>query len=173
MVVPRLAVERGHLTPVHADDPTAELAPDQLEAVCEPTGIARIIAPAGSGKTRVLTERVRHLHRVGVPLDAMVMVAFNKRAQEEMAERTPDLPGLQIQTLNALALGIVNGRNGFRDRGDPGHHHHRDRRAPRDRRAGLDAPPGQHRPDRGLARRAVDGAARPARPGRGGGRVRR
>ncbi len=81
------------------------------------SGIARIIAPAGSGKTRVLTERVRHLHRVGVPLDAMVMVAFNKRAQEEMAERTPDLPGLQIQTLNALALGIVNGRNGFRDRG--------------------------------------------------------
>ena len=117
VVVPRLAVERGHLAPVHADDPTAELAPDQLEAVCEPSGIARIIAPAGSGKTRVLTERVRHLHRVGVPLDAMVMVAFNKRAQEEMAERTTDLPGLQIQTLNALALGIVNGRNGFRDRG--------------------------------------------------------
>lgn len=117
VIVPRLAVERGHLTPVHADDPTAELAPDQLEAVCEPSGIARIIAPAGSGKTRVLTERVRHLHRVGVPLDAMVMVAFNKRAQEEMAERTPDLPGLQIQTLNALALGIVNGRNGFRERG--------------------------------------------------------
>ncbi len=117
VVVPRLALERGRLSPVHADAPTAELAPDQLEAVCEPSGTARIIAPAGSGKTRVLTERARHLHRVGVPLEAMVMVAFNKRAQEEMAERTRDLPGLQIQTLNALALGIVNGRNGFRDRG--------------------------------------------------------
>ncbi|MGZ4728374.1 MAG: UvrD-helicase domain-containing protein, partial [Acidimicrobiales bacterium] len=117
VIVPRLALERGTLAPVHADTPTADLAPDQLEAVCEPTGTARIIAPAGSGKTRVLTERVRHLHRVGVPLDAMVMVAFNKRAQEEMTERTRDLPGLQIQTLNALALGIINGRNGFRDRG--------------------------------------------------------
>jgi DNA helicase-2/ATP-dependent DNA helicase PcrA len=116
VVVPRLSIERGVLLPVHHDQPTAELAPDQLAAVCEPGGKARIIAPAGSGKTRVLTERVRHLHRVGVPLDAMCLVAFNKRAQEEMASRTADLPGLQIQTLNALALAILNGRNGFRPR---------------------------------------------------------
>jgi len=116
MVVPRLSIEREVLSPVHHDEPHADLAPDQLAAVCEPGGKARIIAPAGSGKTRVLTERVRHLHRVGVPLDAMGLVAFNKRAQEEMAARTRDLPGLQIQTLNALALAILNGRNGFRRR---------------------------------------------------------
>ena len=118
VVVHFLAIERGGLSPVHADEPTADLAPDQLAAVCEPGGAARIIAPAGSGKTRVLTERARHLHRVGVPLHAMCLVAFNKRAQEEMTERTRDLPGLQIQTLNALALGIINGRNGFRNRNE-------------------------------------------------------
>ena len=39
----------------------AELAPDQLAAVAHGGGPARIIAPAGSGKTRVLTERLRHL----------------------------------------------------------------------------------------------------------------
>ena len=39
----------------------AELAPDQLAAVGHRTGPARVIAPAGSGKTRVLTERLRHL----------------------------------------------------------------------------------------------------------------
>ena len=53
---------------------------------------ARIIAPAGSGKTRVLTERARYLLRAGVPASAMLLVAFNRRAQEEIVERTPDLP---------------------------------------------------------------------------------
>ena len=35
-------------------------APDQEAAVAHRGGPARIIAPAGSGKTRVLTERARH-----------------------------------------------------------------------------------------------------------------
>lgn len=116
-VVSRIALERGALTPLHALEPTAELAPDQLAAVTDRGGSARIIAPAGSGKTRVLTERARHLVRCGIPVDALCLVAFNKRAQLEMAERTTDLPGLQIQTLNALALAVVNGGRGFRSRG--------------------------------------------------------
>ena len=41
--------------------PDADLAPDQLAAVSHERGGARVIAPAGSGKTRVLTERLRHL----------------------------------------------------------------------------------------------------------------
>jgi DNA helicase-2/ATP-dependent DNA helicase PcrA len=41
------------------------------------------------------------------------LVAFNKRAQEEMRERTADLPGLQVRTLNAIALAIVNGSAPF------------------------------------------------------------
>ena len=113
VIIPLLSLERGHLAPVTAEVPTADLAADQLAAVSEPGARARIIAPAGSGKTRVLTERVRHLRHVGVPIEAMCLVAFNKRAQEEMVDRTPDLAGLQVQTLNALALAIVNGRNGF------------------------------------------------------------
>jgi len=43
----------------------------------------------------------------------MLLVAFNRRAQGEIVERTPDLPGLQVQTLNALGLSILNGTNGF------------------------------------------------------------
>ncbi|HXT19777.1 MAG TPA: UvrD-helicase domain-containing protein, partial [Thermoanaerobaculia bacterium] len=39
--------------------PHADLAADQLAAVSHLAGPARIIAPAGSGKTRVLTERLR------------------------------------------------------------------------------------------------------------------
>ena len=43
----------------------------------------------------------------------MLLVAFNGRAQAEIVDRTPDLPGLQVQTLNALGLSILNGTNGF------------------------------------------------------------
>ena len=71
----------------------------------------------GSGKTRTLTERARHLLADwGLPPAAVCLVAYNKRAADEMAERLPDLPGLQIRTLNALALAIVNGDGPF---GDP------------------------------------------------------
>lgn len=117
-VLPRVAVELGSLTPPGSDGPTAALAPDQLAAVAEPGATARIIAPAGSGKTRVLTERARHLLTTAhLPPSALTLVAFNKRAQEEMRERTRDLQGLQIQTLNALALAVLNGTSGFRSRG--------------------------------------------------------
>lgn len=118
-VVHRVALERGLLVVDAPADPEADLAPDQLAAVAEPGACSRIVAPAGSGKTRVLTERARHLladHHL--PPGALCLVAFNKRAQREMAERTPDLPGLQVQTLNALALAVLNGGHGFVDRGE-------------------------------------------------------
>ena len=50
---------------------------------------ARIIAPAGSGKTRVLTERLRHLLvDRGYEPATVLAVAYNKQAQEEMEART-------------------------------------------------------------------------------------
>ena len=61
-----LRVEHGSLAPAAARiDSAADLAPDQLAAVTHRGGGARIIAPAGSGKTRVLTERARHLLTTG------------------------------------------------------------------------------------------------------------
>ena len=116
-VIPREAVEAGLLSPVCPQVPPAGLASDQLAAVTAREVRARIIAPAGSGKTRVLTERARYLIGAGVPTSAMLLVAFNRRAQEEIVERTPDLPGLQVQTLNALGLSILNGTNGFSHNG--------------------------------------------------------
>ena len=113
-VLHRIALERGRLSPLSDHPCSADLAPDQLAAVSHPGGAARIIAPAGSGKTRVLTERARHLlHGRGIPADAVTLVAFNKRAADEMVERTTDLSGLQIRTLNALGLALVDGRPPF------------------------------------------------------------
>ncbi len=113
-VVPAAHLRIGSLSPLRVGAPEADLAPDQLEAVRHGGGGARIIAPAGSGKTRVLTERVRHLVRDrGVEPSAICMVAFNVRAREEMQERTRDLDGLEIRTLNSLALAILTGRGPF------------------------------------------------------------
>ena len=116
-VLHRVAMEHRSLRPPHGNDTGAELAPDQRAAVTHPDGAARIIAPAGSGKTRVLTERARHLLRQwNLPPSAVCLVAFNKRAQEEMVARTADLRGLQVRTLNAIALAIVNGSAPFAPR---------------------------------------------------------
>ena len=113
-VIHRIAIEHRSLTPFGLNVTAADLAPDQLAAVTHDGGAARIIAPAGSGKTRVLTERARHLlHNWQLPASAVCLVAFNKRAQQEMVQRTRDLRGLQVRTLNAIALAIVNGSTPF------------------------------------------------------------
>ncbi|HEU5081706.1 MAG TPA: ATP-dependent DNA helicase UvrD2 [Acidimicrobiales bacterium] len=109
------SVDAGHLHPVPAwTPPTADLAPDQLAAVSHRGGPARIIAPAGSGKTRVLTERLRHLLADrGHERQLVLAVAYNRKAQEEMAVRTEGL-GARIQTLNALGYEIVGRHVGRR-----------------------------------------------------------
>ncbi len=114
-VVHRVAIGHWSLEPSGDDNSTtADLAADQLAAVTHVTGAARIIAPAGSGKTRVLTERARHLlQRWRLPAGSVCLVAFNKRAQEEMRARTTDLRGLQVRTLNSIALAVVNGTAPF------------------------------------------------------------
>ncbi|MBO0732335.1 MAG: UvrD-helicase domain-containing protein, partial [Acidimicrobiaceae bacterium] len=108
-------VERGRLTvaapPVR---PTAELAPDQLAAVDHRQGPARVIAPAGSGKTRVLTERLRHLLTDRRwEADAVLAVAYNKKAQEQLDARCAGT-GARTRTLNSLGLwilGLARGRS--------------------------------------------------------------
>jgi DNA helicase II / ATP-dependent DNA helicase PcrA len=113
-VLHRVAVEHGSLAPFGSAAATADLAADQLAAVSHSGGAARVIAPAGSGKTRVLTERARHLVADWrLPASSVCLVAFNKRAQEEMSDRIRDLRGVQVRTLNAIALAIVNGSAPF------------------------------------------------------------
>jgi DNA helicase-2/ATP-dependent DNA helicase PcrA len=111
-VVHRVALEHGGLRPLGANDPAGvPLAPDQLAAVAEPRGSARVIAPAGSGKTRVLTERARLLVRGwGLPPAAMALVAFNVRAASEMQARLVDVPGVRVRTLNSLGLRLCGSR---------------------------------------------------------------
>lgn len=102
------SVELGRLTlvppPAH---PRADLAPDQLAAVAHAGGPARVIAPAGSGKTRVLTERLRHLlGDRAYEREAVLAVAYNVKARDEMVERTASFRP-RVQTLNGLGYEVL------------------------------------------------------------------
>ena len=112
-VLHRISLEHGMLQPLGRNDPVGvRLAPDQLEAVAEPGATARVIAPAGSGKTRVLTERARlMLQGWGLPGAAVALVAYNTRAADEMKTRLADVPGVQVRTLNALGLRLCGRRS--------------------------------------------------------------
>jgi DNA helicase-2/ATP-dependent DNA helicase PcrA len=111
-VAHRWGVEAGRLDPTGTAESGAELAPDQLAAVGHRSGAARVIAPAGSGKTRVLTERLRHLvadrHTHPSTISAL---AYNTKAAQEMKDRCADVlsnAGPHIRTLNSIGLWICS-----------------------------------------------------------------
>jgi len=112
-VIHRDAIEAGRLTIDRDGSLHPDLATDQTEAVLHPVGPSRIIAPAGSGKTRVLTERLRYLiGGLGWQAQSVCALAYNKRAADEMVERTRDVRP-HVRTLNSVALAICNGTGGF------------------------------------------------------------
>jgi len=114
-ILPAANIGGGSQRLLRRAQPSAELAADQYAAVTHSGAGARVIAPAGSGKTRVLTERARHLIRDrGIDPRSLCLLAFNVRAREEMQQRTTDLEGLEIRTLNSLALAILRGSGPFR-----------------------------------------------------------
>jgi len=111
------SVWSGRLEPDRHAAPSADLASDQLAAVAHPAGSARIIAPAGSGKTRVLTERLRHLladRRWNG--DVVTALAYNRRAAEEMSSRLADVPSAHVRTLHAFGYEILGRAMGRRPR---------------------------------------------------------
>ncbi len=65
----------------------ARLAPDQQAAATAPPGPVLCVAPAGSGKTTTLVARVAWLVDGGSDPGSVTIVAFNKRAAEELTAR--------------------------------------------------------------------------------------
>ena len=91
------------------------LAPDQRAAATAPPGPVLVVAPAGSGKTTTLVARVAWLVDGGTDPGTVTVVAFNKRAAEELAERVDAAlaplgcePGaVRVRTFHALGREIL------------------------------------------------------------------
>jgi len=79
----------------------------QREAVTAPMGHLLVLAGAGSGKTRVLTNRIAWLNRVeGVSPFGMMAVTFTNKAAREMRHRVEHLLGMSV---SAMWLGTFHG----------------------------------------------------------------
>lgn len=98
--------------------PAARLDPEQNAAVCAGDGVVQVIAPAGSGKTTVLIERVRELRRRGTPADRILCSTFNRDACREIAARLADggLAGVCVRSFHGLGLHILRQEGRLRER---------------------------------------------------------
>ena len=86
-----------------------ELNEDQIAAVNHICGPMRVLAPAGSGKTKTLVNRIVNLINNGVSEHEILALAFNKKAKDEITQRMYDRYGinLEIRTFHSLGNSIV------------------------------------------------------------------
>ncbi len=77
----------------------SELNASQLEAVTYPRNYLLVLAGAGSGKTRVLVNRIAWLLENGVNLDEIFAVTFTNKAAREMISRLETILNKRFQNL--------------------------------------------------------------------------
>src|SRR5262245_32177744 len=85
--------------PVDVADLVADLDQDQRAAVMSGAAPLCIIAPAGSGKTRVLTRRIaRRLVDGSAEAEHLLVVTFTRRAAGELTDRLRGFGGREVVT---------------------------------------------------------------------------
>lgn len=91
-----------------------QLNPEQQQAVTYVDGPCLVLAGAGSGKTRVIINKIAYLiEQVGLPANAIAAVTFTNKAAREMKERVSQsiakekAKGLKISTFHTLGLEVI------------------------------------------------------------------
>jgi len=84
----------------------------QRNAIEQPIRPIRVLAPAGAGKTRTVVNRVIKLLNDGVPAKSILLLAFNRKAREQMiqkltqknlpVEERPGDDGVAVHTFNSF-----------------------------------------------------------------------
>ena len=100
------------------EDLLSGLNPVQREAVLHDEGPLLIVAGAGSGKTRVLTNRIAHLIAEGVSPFEIIAITFTNKAAGEMKHRVQALVGpvaqrMWVSTFHSACVRILR-RDGSR-----------------------------------------------------------
>ena len=91
---------------------------EQQEAVLHEKGPMLVLAGAGSGKTKVLTNRIANLIENGVSPANILAITFTNKAAKEMKGRVynligPDANYIQISTFHSLGLKIIKENHEF------------------------------------------------------------
>ena len=86
-----------------------QLNPAQHEAVNSMSGPLLVVAGAGSGKTRVIVEKIRRLVDNGIKPFHILALTFTNKAANEMKQRVAvhDLEGAWIGTFHSMAVRIL------------------------------------------------------------------
>ena len=96
--------------------PLDELNESQRRAATHVDGPLLVLAGPGSGKTRVVTHRIAHLIRKGVPPGQIVALSFTNKAADEMRRRVTELVGpqpVEMGTFHRFAARLLRRHAGF------------------------------------------------------------
>ncbi len=90
----------------------SSLNSEQLKAVTHINGPMLVLAGAGSGKTKVLTNRIAYLIENGVNPSNILAITFTNKASKEMRDRVIKLVGtsaydIQLSTFHSFGLRIL------------------------------------------------------------------
>ena len=97
--------------PPFAQDPILDpLNPAQRDATAITSGPLCVLAGAGTGKTRLITHRIAHMVRDGVPGSSILAVTFTNKAAREMRDRVWNLvgqAGVRLSTFHSFCAAFL------------------------------------------------------------------